>query len=274
MHDSTGAGAVERNHALWDRLGDFPAAETDAALLHLMRTLCDWLRTDDAIWIGGVRLAQGGEAARDPLHGWRPRAVRHLVPPPEPERAERRAIRRHDDEPAMTSRALSAEAGRFRVRRLHDGLVDLEAFRQTAHYRDFYERPGISDRLWVVFPVNVDTESYFVLDLYRTERRFTAAEAALAGEVLRGLKWLHRNLLLSHGLLVARQALTPTQRRLLALLLTDRSEAAVAEALGITPGTAHQYALALYRRLGVKGRAGLMALWLGGPRTPPPPEVP
>lgn len=263
MPDSTDVDTVERNHALWDRLADFPAAETDAALFHLMRTLCDWLRADNAVWVGGVRLAQGAEAARDPMYGWRPRAARPLAPPPEPQLTMRRAINQHDNEPAMTSQALCAEAGRFRVRRLHDGLVDLEAFRETAHYRDFYELPGVSDRLWVVFPVNVDTESYFVFDLYRTERRFTAAEAALAGEVLRGLKWLHRNLLLSHGLLVARQALSPVQRRLLGLLLTDRSKTAVAAELGVTPGTAHQYALELYRRFGVKGRAGLMALWLG-----------
>jgi hypothetical protein len=54
----------------------FPPQEIDAALAHLMKTLCDWLGADNALWVGGVRMAHGAAARRDPQHGWRGRVVR------------------------------------------------------------------------------------------------------------------------------------------------------------------------------------------------------
>ena len=125
-------------------------------------------------------------------------------------------------------------------------------------------RAGISDRLWVVSPVNANAESYFVFDLYRTRRRFSPKDAKLAATVLRGLKWFQRDIMLSHGLLIANKPLSPTQRRLLALLLTEKSEREIAADMGLTPATVHTYITALYRKFGVSGRAGLMALWLSG----------
>jgi hypothetical protein len=65
----------------------------------------------------------------------------------------------------------------------------------------------------------------------------TDAAIELFAEVLRGIKWFHRNLLLSHGLLVASSPLTAGERRVLHVLLTDASEREVAARLGLTPGT-------------------------------------
>ena len=258
----------EHVSALWDELADYPAAQTDAALVHLMKTLCGWLKADNATWVGGVRIASGVVARRDPQHGWRGRAVRHLAAPPALAHASRKAARGQDTDPGMTTRALTARAGAFRHHRLRDGFVDFEAFRRTAHYRAYYEGMGIADRIWVACPVSRDAESYFLFDLYRTRRRFSAADAAAAGEALRGLKWFHRNVMVSYGLLAARTALSLVQRKLLAALLTERSEKEIAASLGLTPGTTHQYVVALCRKFGVSGRAGLVAAWLGRP--PPP----
>lgn len=252
-------------HVLWDEVADFPAANCEDALLHLMQTLCRWLRADDAFWVGAVRLGGSDGAAADPQHGWRGRAVRHLRPSPEIESISRRAAREQDHDPGMTSCALAASAGGFRVHRMRDGFIDFAAFQSTAHYDAFYRARRLDDRLWTVFPVNADAESYIVLDRYRTRRRFSAAEAELAGSASRGVKWLHRNLLLSHGLLVADRPLSPGLRKLLGLLLTEKSKKEIAYALGLTTGTTHQYTLEIYRRFGVNSRAGLMALWLGRP---------
>lgn len=251
-------------HRLWDELADFPASRTGEALVHLMETLCGWLRADNALWIGGVRVAAGTVGRQDPQHGWRGRVLSPLYPHTSPqEQLSRRAMREQDTDPGMTTRTITAQAGEFRVHRLRDGFVDFARFRRTAHYKTFYQEAGLTDRIWVVMPVNEDAESYFLFDLYHTRRRFSSVDAELAGHALRGLKWFHRHLMLSHGLLVADTRLTPSQRRVLALLLTAAKEADIAATLKLSPGTVHQYAVELYRKLGVRGRAGLLSLWLG-----------
>ncbi len=49
---------------------------------------------------------------------------------------------------------------------------------------------------------------------------------------------------------------------MLALLLSDATEKEIAWRLGIGHRTMHQHAEAIYAKLGVRGRIGLMALWL------------
>ena len=256
-----------RVHDLWDELADFPAAQTDAAFVHLMTTICGWLKADDALWVGGVRVATGAAAAKDPQHGWRGRAVRYLDAPPVPRKILKRAVRGQDSDPAMTTCAITAHAGRFRHYRMHDGFVDFAAFRDTAHYVTYYESVGISDRIWIVCPVSRDTEAYYLWDLFRTRRRFSAENVALAAYALRGLKRLHRDILTSYGLPMSPTPLSPMQRQLFAELLTEKSEKEIAKTLKLTPGTTHQYVVELCRQLRVSGRAGLIALWLG--QTPP-----
>jgi DNA-binding NarL/FixJ family response regulator len=54
-------------------------------------------------------------------------------------------------------------------------------------------------------------------------------------------------------------ALTPSQTRVLRLLLTGRSNRAIASELNIAEGTVKQHVHALYRALGVKSRAAVIA---------------
>src|SRR5690606_4791217 len=121
--------------------------------------------------------------------------------------------------PAMPSMALTRGAGKFRVHRLRDGFIDFAAFEQTPNYQAIHVQTGIADRLWVVFPVSLDAESYFVFDKHGVPRWFTSEHATLAGNVIRGLKWFHRQMLCSHGLPVAQSPLTPTERQVVQLLL-------------------------------------------------------
>lgn len=257
-------GLQKEIHALWDELADFPASRTDAALVHLMQKLSVWLRADDVVWIGAARLSRGAAARRDPQSGWRGLAIRHLNPDPIIAEKSLRAAREQDTDPGMTTRALVAGIGQFRVHRLQDGsLVNMRDFRQTAHYRAFYKDLGIEDRLFVGFPVNADTESFFLFDRRGDARRFRAADAECVGYVMRGLKWFQRELLLSHGLLLASQPLTVMERRIVTLLLTDRTEKEIAAELRQAPVTTHKYITGILRKFGVRGRTGLMALWLG-----------
>jgi DNA-binding NarL/FixJ family response regulator len=53
--------------------------------------------------------------------------------------------------------------------------------------------------------------------------------------------------------------LAPRYRRTFELLLTGLSEKQIADQLGLTPGSLHQYVTMLYRKLGTSSRAELMA---------------
>lgn len=272
---------------LWHRMAGFSAAETDVALQHLMQWIATRIEADNVTWIGAIRVLTGESAKADAFQGWRLRA-RHPLNPDPP--AYRKLLssyllsehygkltptyyrRSHD---AMkeahigaTTRALLAGAGRFRVHRLRDGWIDYAAFRRSLHHRLYYRDLGIADRIWVSVPVSTQTESLFLIDRIRgpgtIRRPFTGAAAFLAGNALRGLPDFHRRLLLSSGLLTSDKPLSPTESQILQGLLTSRTEKEIALSVGQKPATLHKYVTALYTRFGVKSRAALMALWLGG----------
>ncbi|WP_316670727.1 LuxR family transcriptional regulator [Ralstonia chuxiongensis] len=56
--------------------------------------------------------------------------------------------------------------------------------------------------------------------------------------------------------------LAPHESRVLQLLLTEAAEKQIAEQLGLAVSTTHSYITNVYRKFGVRGRAGLMSLWL------------
>lgn len=256
------AEQMEKSHRLWDALVDYSATKVDEALNHLMATMRDWLGARDVVWVGAARLQHGTRARKDRQHGWRGLVFRHLLASPETYLRSARAASEQDRNPAMTTCALAATTGRLRVHRLRDGFVDFEAFKQTAHYRMIFVELGISDRMFVGVPVNADAESFILFDHYRPGGRFSDEDAEWVAYTMRGLKWFHRELMLSHGLLLANAPLTATERRIVRLLLTDRTEGEIAAELGQSPHTTHGHVKEILRKYGVRGRAGLTALWL------------
>lgn len=80
---------------------------------------------------------------------------------------------------------------------------------------------------------------------------------------LRGVKWFHRQLMLSYGLLVADSPITASERRVVKGLLSGKSELEIAEKLGWTKATTHGYVTQVYRKFNVRGRPEFAALWLG-----------
>jgi DNA-binding CsgD family transcriptional regulator len=255
---------LERIHGLWDVLAKAPAAEVDRSARHLIETISGWIGADHAAWIGTVRLLEGPAARRDALSGWRTRTIVYHPPPTEDEVRKARQIMQkgQSHEPGMTSIATSSQAGRFRVHRLRDGFVDFETFVQTEHYKAYYEMLGVKDRLWVGAPVSDDAEVFFVFDRRANDAPFTAEDAERAGYALRGLTWFHRQLMFSHGVPLANSPLTATERAVMLMLLTDKTEREIAAELGQSPHTTHDHVKEIYRKLGVNGRTGLMAVWL------------
>lgn len=57
-------------------------------------------------------------------------------------------------------------------------------------------------------------------------------------------------------------ALASHERKVLQLLLTDATEKQIAAQLGLAVSTTHSYITGIFRKFGVRGRAGLMSLWL------------
>ncbi|MBY4897209.1 PAS domain S-box protein [Cupriavidus sp. AU9028] len=68
--------------------------------------------------------------------------------------------------------------------------------------------------------------------------------------------------LLARGMALASAPLAPHEQKVLQQLLTDASEKQIAQRLGLAVSTTHSYVTGIYRKFGVRSRAGLMSLWL------------
>jgi DNA-binding CsgD family transcriptional regulator len=252
------AGLVERIHSLWDDLAAFEAAEVDTALTHLLSTVAGMVGAENAYWFGAVRLA---DAEADPHFGWRPRGIRYLHPLPDDTTFTRDRIRLIErgvvDEATV---AQARQAGTYRANRLCD-LVSPGWFESEAYQA--YVGRSVHDSLVVGVPVSSMAEAYYGFLRMRPDDPFTEEQRDIAFFALRGLSRFHREVLLAHGLLVARSPLSPIERRVLALLLTDRSEKVMASELNVSPSSLHTYVRDVLRKFGVSGRKGLTALWLG-----------
>jgi DNA-binding CsgD family transcriptional regulator len=246
-------------HTIWDKLADFDAAKVDEALAFLQTKLCELVNAQNADWIGVVRMDTSFPG--DPVGGWRPPVVRVL------HRNEKFLAAVKEQTKNLESGLVNdvvirmvGMSGNFRASRLCD-LMSAEWF-DTPFYHSYYRNSGYQDAVYVAFPVNEDAESYF--GLFRAEGRpFSIEERDSLAYTLRGIKWFHKQLLLSHCLLVAGTPLAPVERQVLHCLLSGRSEKEIAIAQGQSYHTTHEYVSSIYRKFGVNNRAMLMALWLG-----------
>ena len=265
-----GSDEIESLYRLLDELDGFSADQTDAALIHLLKTLGKLVRADNVQWYAAVRVMPGEEVQVDPMLGWRLRAMQMLVPDSEDySKLTAWLHTRHkpcadiDLHIGMATRAMVVGAGTFQAHRMRDGWINFEAFQKTDHYQYHYEELGIADRIWISFPLNDDTESMFLLDHHQPQSRFSERDIALLSFVIRSIRGFHRRLFLSHGLHIGDAPLSPSKRRLLQQLFTGNSEKEIAHSLGYTTATTSQYIKAIYRSFGVSNRASLMTLWLG-----------
>jgi DNA-binding CsgD family transcriptional regulator len=251
-------GLQERIHQLWDEVAAFEAAESDAALLHLLGAVAGFVDAQNAYWMGAVRMS---DDEGDSLLGWRPRVIRYLQPLTNDEKFTQQRLksigRGQVDEATVAHARL---AGTYRARRLRD-LVS-PAWFESETYQEYVAR-GVYDSVVVVAPVSDVAEGYYGFLRMRPDDPFTEAQRDIAFYAMRGLTWFHRQVLLAHGLLAAQSPLSPAERRVLALLLTERSEKAIAAELSVSPATVHTYVRDVLRKFGVSGRNGLTALWLG-----------
>ncbi len=248
-------------HELWDRLADWPVADAEAALRHLMDSLSLWLDSDHCYWLSAYRMSDN---KKDPLFGWRAGPVFYPYETPLDTRVYEAAC--EDMETGVIDEGVFnhvRQAGEFRAVRLRDHVSP--DYLNSAQFHRHYGVRGLGDALFVVAPVNSDTEVYFCFSRAQAKPRFTPQDLEIPNYCLRSLKWFFKQVLLGQGLMIAAAPLTATEKEILALLLTDLSEKQIASRLQKKPDTTHKHVLSIYRKYNVNSRAGLMAIWLGQP---------
>lgn len=253
--------AEQQIEAIWDEMTHFGSAQTDAALDFLFQRLCQLVDAQGAYWAGVVQL--GDNPKPDPLNGWRPRAYRlfkgHSAWDDTAQETQSR-IEKGAADPVFTSTI--RDAGNFRVFSRHQ-VVD-EAWYQSDYYKTCFEPFGISDGLIIITPVGEGVESVMGINrINHPTPHFNSEDIQRVTTALRPMQWFHRQLMLAHGLLLADSPLTRSERRVLNGLLSEDTEAQVAEKLELSPSTVHTYVKRICRKYGVRGRTGLVALWLG-----------
>ena len=251
----------EAVHAFWDALSETPGNGDDEALNFALGSLSKLIDAQEAYWMGAVRLDDA--APDDPALGWRPRAIRYLSDSSARlanYEAQRRRLEQGVVDPAIATNLRGA--GCFRVNIKHR-LVG-KAWFESDYYRTFMAPFGVQDVLFVAMPLGEDMESWWAFQRIDHEHfYFSEEDAEVMRYACRSLAWFLRQVALHHGLLLAEEPLTKAERRIVKALLTDRTEREIADALHLSPSTVHTYAVRVYRKFGVRGRTGLMALWLG-----------
>ncbi|THF67291.1 helix-turn-helix transcriptional regulator [Pseudothauera nasutitermitis] len=249
-------------HRLWDEITDFEVSQTDSARQHLQDRLCQMVGAWNSTWGGALRF-DTDPVCDDLLQGWRV-AVTQVLHPFEAQ-AENGPFKELQD--------------RWNNRDMDPSFLlpmrNIGKFRTYGHRRDmpaewfdgpvfhhYSSRFGTMDSVWVGFPLNHDAESHFG---FYSRGIFTEQDIALLAYALRGIKWFHRQLMLTSGPLIAKAPLTPTERKVLRLLLTKASEKVIADQLGLAASTTHQHIVSLFRKFSVRSRAELMSLWLSHP---------
>lgn len=249
-------------HHLWDELAEFDSAHAEEASRHLQTRLCQMVGAWNSTWGGAFRLEPDARN-EDPLQGWRVAVTKLLHPfeAPTEEGPFKELQQRWNDREIDPSFLLPMrEVGKFRTYG-HRRDMPPEWF-EGATYHNYSARFGTVDSVWVGFPINRDAESHFG---FYARKVFSEQDIALLAYALRGIKWFHQQLMLTSGPLVAKAPLTPTERKVLKLLLTKASEKVIAEQLGLAASTTHQHVVALFRKFAVRSRAELMSLWLNRP---------
>jgi DNA-binding NarL/FixJ family response regulator len=249
---------------LWSELAEHPESDVRGACTHFMNRMCALLDADYSFTVIAGRRTS---APADEIDGWSVFDVFHSDDSPD-------AIKKHGDHYFSSRELLLTDPGIVRLAQdsnirayLRNELYEPEELETTASQQAI-KRIGVSDRIISAMPVSDWAEVYFGYDLASNGARFSETDRDLTEDALRGLSWLGRNIALCYGLLFGNGALAPREREALTHLLNGLSEKQVAAVMDITKASAHQYVVSIYRKLGVRSRGELTALWINRGKLP------
>ena len=242
--------------SLAQEVAEVPAAETELAIRHALAKLLSWIGATNAYWIGAVR-EEKVEAA-DPMLGWRARDMLFLHDHEQMISASAEmAARINGGEVDPATIANVQRAGTTRCLLRHE-LVPDAIWNQSWVPNEYQIPRGIHDQLVSANALDARHESYVGLMRGAADGRFGRAERDALLLFMQSSRRFHRRLMLFRGLL-GTPALTEREQDVLRLLVTAASEKEIARALGIGERTVHQHCFAIYGKLGVRGRIGLLS---------------
>jgi DNA-binding CsgD family transcriptional regulator len=180
---------------------------------------------------------------------------------------ERAAFRRFVDtaqhrvpDPTMVPLARAATGTWSTFRR--EQLLDDRRWYGSPHLHELRRPAGVDDFVYSAYAPGGDTAYCFSMHRAWGERRFSERERRLIDAIHREARFLHEPPSdLAPGVL---RGLSPRLCDALRGFARGLSEKQLADELGISPHTAHDYAKALYRHFGVQSRSELLARCLTG----------
>jgi DNA-binding CsgD family transcriptional regulator len=155
----------------------------------------------------------------------------------------------------MQAAVLTRELGHPTVLTM-DELVEERVWRRSSFFQHFMRPAGVDHGLYAAIRVN-DSECD-VMGCWREikDRPFDEEDKAEVELLFYEFAHLWRRRTRDEAW---PGPLSPRFRRTFDLLLTGLSEKQIADQLGLTPGSLHQYVTMLYKKLGTSSRAELMA---------------
>jgi len=250
-----------RIHVLWDRVTDLGAPNLDEALRLFLNELTQLLDANYTWWMGALKVADVAQS--DPVFGWRPSAVYNLHPSPEREYVKQEHCKRIESGAIDQSVIANLQhVGEFRINIMHEMMP--KSWFSGDYYNALYKPFELRDVIYVVTPISESVESWMAFERNGFDKPFYGDyEKELLDYAVRPMKWFHRQLVLRHGVHLVDEPLNDSERRVVNGLLTDKTEQEIADELSLSPATVHTYCTRIYRKFGVRGRAGMTALWLG-----------
>lgn len=154
-------------------------------------------------------------------------------------------------------------AGETRVARLTDAVSQEEWDQHWMSQR--LRDEGTKERMVGTFTLSDTAESYFTIDRAIDQPSFSSDDAQRFLEAMKFFPQMHYWLFLERGLVApALRPLSPRQQSVLKHLLGSLTEQEIADELGLSKSTLHNYVMEIYKNYQVSSRYELLGLWLQG----------
>lgn len=245
---------------LWRSVASFPASDMQASREHLLRRLAGLIDTETIWWVGAVNTeddkTEVGHESWEIIGSY-------CLDEIERDRAYTAAMHERYAQGSIDSftQLRLAEPGACICHRPVD-VMSAQAWQDSWFRRDVREQFGLGDVMVATSRFEQHGQSHIGLDRTVDDPPFTEGDRDLLKVCVAGLNGWHREHFVNGGWLHTQDPLTPREHEVLGALLTSASEKQIADQLGLTTRSAHQYITKILRSYGVSGRRGLMALFL------------
>ena len=154
-----------------------------------------------------------------------------------------------------------AHAGSSRVHSLAD--IREERANSEDWIDEHLMNQEVGERIVGVCNLSPIAESYILVGRKEGEPPFDASDAERLRTLILDFPRVHHWLMLERGLVApAKKPFSPREQEVVRGLLGNEDEGAIADRLGISQGTAHNYIVDIFRNFGVTSRLEMNQLWL------------